>query len=79
MKFSVNNLDHKDVWIRAAKTFTVTFVAVFLAGLTDLYNSFTANGSAAGKAALVGLSVSAFAAAITAIWNYVIQGMNSGK
>lgn len=76
---SFDNLDHRDVWIRTAKTFTVTFIAVFTAGLVDLYNSFATGGLTAGKTAAISLSVSAFAGALTAIWNYIIQGTAKGQ
>ncbi len=52
------NLDHKDVWIRAAKTAVVAFLA-----------TWAVSGNALTKDALV----TALAAAGTAVWNYSLQ------
>lgn len=50
--------DHLDVWVRAAKT----FVAAFLASWVLTNNQTT-------KVALT----AAFAAGVTAVWNYALQ------
>ena len=54
----LNNLDHKDVWVRALKTAAVAFLSAW--GLT---------GNSISKDAIV----SAGAAAGTALLNYLLQ------
>jgi len=55
---NVSTLNHKDVWVRAAKTAVVAFLA-----------SWALSGNALTKDALV----TAAAAAGTALWNYTLQ------
>lgn len=66
-------LNHKDVWIRALKTAIQAFVGVFAVSASDLLNTFQKGGMGAGKAALVSLVSAAIAAAVSAVWNYLLQ------
>lgn len=59
----MKNLDHKDVWVRAIKTFGQGFIAAL--GASDL----TSVNLSSGKQLLL----AAFAAGVAAVWNYVLQ------
>ncbi len=56
----------KDLLTRAAWTFGQTFLAVFIAGLTNVLTAFQTDLST-GKAALLALSLSALAAGLSAL------------
>jgi hypothetical protein len=73
MHFKLSNVDKQDVFNRATKTFLAVFVPLFVAGLSNLQQVFVKNGLTATKAALLSLTVSATAAAITAVWNAFLQ------
>lgn len=68
-----NTLNHKDVLVRALKTFVAAFLPIFGAGLVNLQSQFVNGGLSASKSALVALIVAAISAGITAVWNYGIQ------
>ncbi len=70
---NLSNLNHKDIWIRAGKTFVAAFIPIFIAGLSNLQRVFVTNGLTGARAAALGLVVAAFSAAITAVWNYALQ------
>lgn len=61
----------KDLLERAAWTGLQSFLAVFLIGLADVFNSFQSN-TGAGKTALIALAVSALAAGLSAVKSAVI-------
>lgn len=58
------SLDHKDVWIKAAKTAVQAGVAAFLL-----------SPDPSSKDALVAVG----AAVVSAVWNYVLQVVKSGN
>lgn len=68
-----NTLNHRDIAVRAAKTFVAAFIPVFGAGLANLQSQFVNGGLSAAKSAGVALVVAALSAGITAVWNYGIQ------
>lgn len=69
----LNTFNHKDILVRAAKTFIASFLATFSAGLANVQSSFANGGLSAAKSAGVALVVAAGSAAVTAIINYAIQ------
>lgn len=73
LKTTFNTLNHKDVFVRSAKTFVAAFLPIFGAGLVNLQSQFVNNGLGAGESALIALVLAAVSAGITAVWNYAIQ------
>lgn len=62
-----------DLLKRAFHTFWQTFVVVFGAGATDVFNAFQRDFNA-GKAALFALALSAIAAGLSALKTMYVQG-----
>lgn len=77
MDFS--GLNHKDVWIRSAKTFAASFVGVFIVSISDLLNAFHSGGGQATKALGISLVASAIGAGVTAVWNYLLQAKSNAS
>lgn len=69
----MKNLDHKDVWIRTAKTFVAAFLGVFILAFGNLFDVVSKQGLSGLKSASAALVGSALAAGVTALWNYGIQ------
>lgn len=65
-------LPTKDLITRAAWTFAQSFLVVFLGGLLDVFNAFSA-GLDVGKAALVALALASVAAGLSALKTLVLQ------
>jgi len=66
-------MNHKDVWTRAAKTAVQAFVGVFVVAVSNLFDVYQRNGLSGLRSALVAVVGAGVAAAISAVWNYVLQ------
>lgn len=75
----MQNLDHKDVLIRTLKTAVATFLGVYVSALTNLFSLLQAWNIDSLEKALVALIPAAASAAVTAIWNYILQIRNAKK
>lgn len=72
----MNNRNMPDFLIRAAKTFIQAFIPVIIANIAAITTHVVNWDFADWKGWLLPILISAFAAGIAALWNFIIEKLN---